>query len=195
MCKLPRISYYWIPTRAALIAALGCSGCNDSSRAHTTPPAGLLPASLDDVRLGITVEELYKLAPATVFAPYEGLYLEINNDVSGFKRASFYTGNLYPERPPTVGTRVEEIHLEGEAVDSTVVTRIDRAAAGAKHIRRCAQSIASEIVIWEPPPPMTGIELILSRRPPRRARLRFFSGPWRETPVTAVSIKGRCSSG
>jgi hypothetical protein len=193
MCKVLRAAYQMIAGLAVLIGALGFSACTGDRPEQTTPPAGILPHEIRDIRLGMTVAQLLISAPATEFAPYDGLHLAIENDRSGFRMLKFYTGELYPERTPASDARLEEIRLEGDSVDASVVTRISEALVGANPLHRCAHRIASDVVIWEPEAPTTGVELILSQQRPRRARLRLFAGRWQETPVTAGSTAGRCS--
>jgi hypothetical protein len=185
MGKALRAAYDSILVIAGFVAALSCSSCAGDGGGSTVPPADLLPDDLEQVRLGMQIEEVRRIAPNASFYPYDGLQLALDDDRSGFRKITFFTGDLYPERPPAADARLREIHLAGDSVDANVAGRISGALGGAQPVRRCAPSVASDVFIWEPEPPNVGVELIVSRISPRRTHLRMFSGSWRETPVTA----------
>ena len=192
MRNIRRVAQKWILVIAPLAASWSCSACAGDGEGSTIPPPGLLPSGLEQIRLGMPVEEVRRIAPGAVFSPYDGLYLAIDTDQSGFRRVTFFTGELYPERPPADNATLREIRLAGDSVDAKLVERISTAVGGARRVRRCAPAIASDVYIWQPAPPIAGVELIVSRVSPHKAHVRMFSGKWRETPATAGSTQGSC---
>lgn len=178
----------------ACFAAIWFGACNERPSVRRTLPVGLLPNSLQDVTLGMSVQELQNAVPAAGFTPYDGWHVKIDDDRSGFTNARFFTGDLYPERPPAADTRVQEIWLSGDAVEAGVIARLDSLLRGAKLSRRCVQKTGSEILVWENGENGWGVELTLSRNSPHRAHLRLFDGGWKEAFSSIGSVAGSCAS-
>lgn len=180
---------------AGMITVASLSACRSEGHRRATPPRGLLPSQFSAIHVGMSIEELKGITGETIFTPYDGLHARINNDPSGFRRISFSTGEPFPEQPPPANAEIQEIRLAGDTVSLDVIARIGELVGGIKPSRRCTATMSADIFIWQPDPPMAGIELTVSRNSPHRATLRLFSGSWRETLVDNGSTLGNCGAG